>query len=128
MTFNKVTMFKSYFLVMKLLTIISVLVIFKLQFTDFHWSSLIFSSASLMFAVIQFFALIKAEQLIEERSYLGIVIGLVIAVMSLASIMLPFGLWGLYSLLNREFMSQYCPTDAPDWFEENIIQSKIVKF
>src|SRR5690554_5796538 len=128
MTINKATMFKNYFLVMKILAVISAVIILKIQLSDFHWSGLIFGSLSLFMIGLQFFAMIKAQQLIEEKNYLGIIIGLFISVMYLGSIMLPFGIWGLYCLLNREFMKEFSPNNAPAWFEENIIQSKLLRF
>ena len=128
MTLNKMNMFKTYFLVIKILMLISAAYFLRLQFLDFHWSSLIFSSATLLITMIQFIAIHKAERLIREKHYLGIIIGLVVSVLYLGSIMLPLGLWGLYSLLNREFMNEHAPTNAPSWFSENIIHSKVFTF
>lgn len=128
MTLNKTNMFRTYFLVVKVLMLISTVYLLSSQFLDFHWSNLIFSSAALIVTTVQFIAIHKAEKLIEERHYLGIVIGLVISVLYLGSIMLPFGLWGLYSLLNRDFIQEHAPTNAPSWFSENIIHSKLFTF
>lgn len=128
MKVNKVNMFKIYFLVMKVLLLISAVFILKSQFENFYWSSLVFSSVGVLMAGIQFVALHKAEQFIEERNYLGILIGLIVSVLSLAGVMLPFGLWGIYCLLNRDFLKAYVPSDAPKWFNENILQSPLLKF
>lgn len=108
--------------------LISAVFLLKSQFDDFYWMSFMYSSLALIVMVIQLVALHKAKKLIEEKNYLGITIGLVISVMYLGGVMLPFGLWGLYCLLNREFMNAYTPENAPRWFKDNIIQSPILKF
>lgn len=76
MKLNKANMFKTYFLMVKVLMLISLAYFLRSQFFDFHWSSLIFSSASLLVGIVQLIAIYKAEKLIAEKHYAGIVIGL----------------------------------------------------
>ena len=127
MTLNKVEMYKTYFLAMKLLLAVSTLLIVKSQLNYFHWGSLLFSLLGLLVIAIQFIAIIKAEKLIIEKNFLGITIGLVVSILSLGGLTLPLGLWGLYSLLNRDFITHHAPRNSPSWFNENI-HSKLLKF
>lgn len=128
MNLEKSKLFKIYFNLLKVVLIVSAVMLIKVQLEFFfHWGSFIMSLVGLSVIALQLFAIFKAEKLIEERKYLGTVIGLVLAVLCLAGLTLPLGILGIYSLINNEYLNTFGPDDAPAWFTEVINTLKALK-
>lgn len=110
---EKSQMFKGYFLLLKISYLIStglLLGLFSRELSGIPF--LIFGLAMLGG---EFAAAIFAERLIKEDNQLGLFIGLVLALMTTFSMFFPIGLFGLYSLLNKDFRNDYLLSDRPQW-------------
>jgi hypothetical protein len=114
------TLYKLFFLLFKLVLLVSAALLIKLTVDV---SSTPYSGiggigmmiSGLFFMGVQFMAAIYAERFIDEENSLGLVLGLLLSTMTVASLFFPVGLLGIYSLLNKEFREKKLLQDRPMW-------------
>lgn len=118
---NKSELFKLFFLSLKIFYILS-----AISICIFLRDGLILFpivATGLILIVFQFIATVMAERLIKAGNQLGLFIGVILALMSITSIVFPLGFFGFYALFNKHFRSTYLLQQRPLWlhsFYENL--------
>lgn len=118
MHFSKLEIYKFFFLLLRAYYVFSTLIILKLAFDTMDLLSGLLSSFGLLIIVIQFFASLKAERLIKEENYNGLLLGLVLSFFILSGFGMPIALLGFYALLNKEMRSSFSNERLPSWLKD----------
>jgi hypothetical protein len=118
---NKSELFKIHFMLMKIAYVLSALMLVQLAFEGFNWLIAATVMSGLMMLTLQFFLLIKAEKLLAEKNYLGFLIAIGLTLLYLPSLFFPLSLFGLYTLLNKEFR-QAQMEDIPVWMNDCFVK------
>lgn len=117
---NKSQLYKPFFLLVKISSVLSVLMAFSLAFDIYRYAPT-FSYAvpmilsALFWAAMQVVAATFAEKFIDEEKALGLVIGFILAAMFTVTMFFPVGIFGLYSLFNKEFRENKVLENRPLW-------------
>jgi hypothetical protein len=128
MHFSKLEIYKLFFLLLRTYYVFSILFVLKLAFETIDLLSGLLSSFGLLIIVIQFFASLKAERLIKEENYNGLLLGLVLSFFILSGFGMPIALLGFYALLNKEMRSLFSNERLPSWLKDAFLTLDNISF
>lgn len=111
---EKSQMFKAFFLILKVFYIASALMLIKFCM-EFEFTDTAFMIPALVMLILQFAAAVYAEKAIRSDNSLGLLIGLILALLMTFSIFFPVGLFGFFALLNKDFRNDYLLSNRPLW-------------
>lgn len=116
---NKAELYKPFFLLTKIASVISCFIIVKIATDMFEAASLtliipMFLSG-LLWAIVQVAAAHFAEKMVDENNSLGLIIGVGLALMYLPTMFFPLSLFGLYAFFGKAFRDSKLILDRPLW-------------
>lgn len=121
---EKSQMFKGFFLMLKVFYLGSALMLIKLvfemsqvmlEYQKFEISQTLMLIPPLLVLGAQLAAAIYADKAIRSDNPIGLVIGLILALLMTFSVFLPVGLFGFFALLNKDFRNDYLISNRPLW-------------
>jgi hypothetical protein len=100
---NKANLYTWHFLLLKLFYGVSALLILVGAVSSFDVFTMVVSSLGLIILGAQFWGLLKAEKLLQDKNLFGYYIVLGLTLLILPSMAFPLSIFGLYSLLHPDF-------------------------
>jgi hypothetical protein len=108
---EKSQMFKGFFLLLKIYSLLSMLLLIFIGGTS--W--LILPVVIYLFTLMASATL--AERFIRADNILGLYLGWGLACLMSFSLIFPLGVFGLFALLNKDFRNDYLLSERPRWLD-----------
>lgn len=115
---DKQRLLKVYFLLLKLSYVFTVLTLATLFSGGFEWVLMGMFVTGLIYAGVQMIAAHHGERLMAKKSYIGLVIALILNVIIMPSLFFCLSLAGFYVLLNKEMRDSFPAENNPKWLND----------
>lgn len=117
---NKSELYKPFFLLTKIAGVLSCILIFKLAIEMLEAGpslTLIIPMfiSGLLWTVVQISAAHYAEKMIDNDNSLGLIIGVILALIYLPTMFFPLSLFGIYAFFSKAFRENKLILDRPLW-------------